>query len=113
MSWKIYHNPKCSKSRKALEILNENSISPDIIEYLKRPLSAEELKNVFQVLGKKPNEVLRKKEEEFKVLSIDLNDDDQVIDAIIKSPKILERPIIINGQRGVIGRPPENIMELL
>ena len=109
----LIHNPKCSKSRKALEILNENKIDPEIIEYMKEPLTKSFLKDVFTALDKRPSEVLRKKEEEFKSLSIDLDDDDSVIDAIIQFPKILERPIIIKDKKAVIGRPSENINELL
>ena len=109
----LIHNPKCSKSRKALEILTEHKMEIKVLEYLKEPLSKKFLSEVFSALGKKPSEVLRTKEEEFKALSLDLNDDNAVIEAIIKFPKILERPIIIKGKKAVIGRPIENINELL
>lgn len=109
----MYHNPKCSKSRATLELLNSKSIEPKIIEYLSTPLTPEELIVVFKALGKKPKEVLRTKEDDFKKLNIDLENDSEVISAVINFPKILERPIVLNGDRGVIGRPPENIMELL
>ena len=109
----VLHNPRCSKSRKALETLSEHQVVPEIIEYLKEPLSKSFLLEVFSALGKKPCEVLRLNEDDFKSLSLDLNDDEAVIDAIIKFPKILERPIIIKDNKAVIGRPVESINELL
>jgi arsenate reductase len=109
----LIHNPRCSKSRKALEFLTDHKIVPEVIEYLKEPLKKEFLEEMFLALEKKPSEVLRLKEDEFKSLSLDLSDDESVIDAIMEFPKILERPIIIKGNKAVIGRPTENINELL
>jgi arsenate reductase len=109
----LIHNPKCSKSRKALEILIENKIEPEIIEYLKSPLTKSFLTDTFSALNKRPKDVLRTKEVEFKLLEINLEDDEAVINAIIENPKILERPIIIKDDKAVIGRPSENINELL
>lgn len=111
----IFHNPRCSKSRLTLEILKENGIEPIIFEYLKTPMKAEQLRGMFQALGKKPKDVLRVNEDDYKRLSINFDDDDAVIDAIISFPKILERPIVIkdNEKTAVIGRPPENVLKII
>lgn len=109
----IFHNPKCSKSRKTLELLTENGITPNIVEYLKDDLSEALLKSIFSALGKAPKEVLRTKEEDYLALEIDFNNDQDVIKAIINFPKILERPIVVKGEKAVIGRPPENVLLLL
>lgn len=113
---KIYHNPRCSKSRQTLALLQEKGIEPQIIEYLKDPLTESELVKVFSALNKKAKEVVRTKEEIYKELSekssIDWEDDRAVISAIIAYPKLLERPIVVKGNKAVIGRPPENIQEL-
>lgn len=113
-SYIIFHNPRCSKSRLALELLHENGIEPDIFEYLKMPMDHSLLKDTCNLLGKRPKEILRTKEDEYKALSIDFDNDDQVIDAIINFPKILERPIVVKKEvKAIIGRPPENILDFL
>lgn len=109
----LIHNPKCSKSRATLQILNEHNIEPNIFLYLEEKIESDFLKSLFKALGKKPGECLRTKEDEFKALSLDTENDDEVIEAIIKFPKILERPILYDGKRAAIGRPPENILELI
>lgn len=108
----LIHNPKCSKSRKTLELLNEKNIELKIIKYLEEPLSVDLLTRLISALAMKPKDVLRTKEEEYKALSLDLDNDEQVINAIIKTPKILERPIVMKNNMAVIGRPPENIEKL-
>lgn len=110
---KIIHNPKCSKSRQALEILFSHGEDPEIIEYLNGDLDRGLLNEALSKLGKRPFEVLRKKEDEFKALDLDLENDEEVKEAILKHPRILERPIIIADKKAVLGRPPENIFELL
>ena len=111
---KIYHNPRCSKSRQTLAIIEENNVAVDIIEYLKDGPSATELKDVLNKLGMKPTEILRKGEADFKenykgkALS-----DDEWIAAMLKYPKLIERPIVVKGNKAVLGRPPENVKELL
>lgn len=111
---KIYHNPRCSKSRQTLQIIEESGAEVQIIEYLKDIPSKAELKSVIKLLGLKPEEILRKGEADFKdnfkgkTLS-----DDQWIDAMIKYPKLIERPIVVKEKRAVIGRPPENVKDLL
>jgi arsenate reductase len=108
----IYHNPKCSKSRKALEILESNNIKIDVREYLVSGLSVQEIQFISDSLELPIIDFIRKKEEEYKALNIDWTDKDQAIDALSKFPKILERPIIIKDSKGIIARPPENLEQL-
>ena len=110
----IYHNPRCSKSRQTLELLQDKGIEPKVFEYLKEPMNKAQLEDLFKALDKKAKDVLRTKEEEYKALSINFDDDSQVIEAIISHPKILERPIVITSDgKAAIGRPPENVLALL
>ena len=111
---KIYHNPKCSKSRQTLQIIKDAGVEPVIIEYLNDIPSKEELKSVIELLGIKPYDLLRRGEADFKenFKGKDLTDD-QWIDAMIKYPKLIERPIVVKGKKAVLGRPPENVTELL
>ena len=111
----IYHNPRCSKSRQALQLLREAGIEPTIVEYLKTPLEKDVLKNISQLLGLRPKDFVRKGESDFKDndLSKSLEDDDKTMEAMLSFPKIIERPIVISGGRAVIGRPPENVQKLI
>lgn len=109
---KIYHNPRCSKSRQTLALLQNKGIEPQIIEYLKAPLTEAELVEVISALDKRPKEVLRTKEDVYKDLEVDWEDDRAVIRAIVENPKLLERPIVVKGEKAVIGRPPENVESL-
>ena len=111
---KIYHNPRCSKSRQTLAIIQEKGADVEIIEYLKNAPTKSELKDVLKTLGISAEELLRKNEADYKehFNGKDLNDD-QWIDAMIKYPKLIERPIVIDGNKAVIGRPPERVLELL
>lgn len=110
----IYHNPRCSKSRATLALLKERGIEPKIIEYLNTPPTAKELKAIVNKLGIKPEALVRKGEavykEKFagKALS-----DAQWIEALASNPVLIERPIVVRGERAVIGRPPENVEQLL
>lgn len=108
----IIHNPRCSKSRKTLEIIESKGHHPIIIDYLNGELSKELLEDVVKKLNVLPKEILRTKEDEFKALNIDIFNSDEVLDAIMKHPKILERPIVVKGDKAVIGRPPENVLTL-
>ena len=111
----IYHNPRCSKSRQALQLLREAGVEPTIIEYLKTPLEKDVLKNISQLLGLRPKDFVRKIENDFKDndLSKSIEDDNKIIDAMSLFPKIIERPIVVSGGKAVIGRPPENVQKLI
>lgn len=110
----IYHNPKCSKSRETLALLREAGIEPQIVDYLKDRPDAETLHGLVQKLGVKPREIVRTKEETFKSLArdLDLDDGEAVLVAIATHPVLLERPIVVHGNKAVIGRPPENVKAL-
>ena len=112
---KIYHNPRCSKSRQALQIIKDFGIKPEIIEYLKEPLGRSELENIAKSLGLRPKEFVRKNEAEFKDnnLAGKLEKDSDLFEAMTEFPKIMERPIIISDLGAVIGRPPENVLKVL
>ena len=112
MSLKIYHNPKCSKSRQTLALIQERGIDPEVIEYLKEPIKPNELKDILTKLGFKPSDILRKKEAEEEGLSHNFQDE-ALIEAICACPRTLQRPIVVNGQKAVVGRPPEKVLEIL
>lgn len=111
----IYHNPKCSKSRKALEIIKSKNIEPIIILYLVNKLSKNEIKNLLSKLGLSIRDILRTGEDEYKNNNLKNENlsDDKLIDFLIRFPKLLQRPIIVKNNKAVIGRPPENILNLL
>ena len=111
---KLYHNPRCRKSREALELLRDKNLEVNVVEYLKEPLSKEELANVIQLLGIHPADLIRKNEAEYKehYKGKDLSSD-QWIDAMVQFPKLMERPIVINGNKAIVGRPSENVLEVL
>ena len=111
----IYHNPRCSKSRAALDLLREHKIEPRIVEYLKTPPDAKALKELLGKLGLRPRDILRDGEEEFARLNLDdpKKTDEELIDAIVKHPILLQRPIVVRGDRAVVGRPTEKVAELL
>ncbi|MFT5501073.1 MAG: arsenate reductase [Woeseiaceae bacterium] len=117
MNVTIYHNPGCSKSRKSLELLESRGIAPKIIEYLRDPPNAETLQTLARLLDKPLQDILRKAETEFVDAgnSIPLHDDDLLADWLHKHPRVLQRPIVVNedSSSAVIGRPPENIFEIL
>lgn len=111
----LYHNPRCSKSRGALELLEARGLSPTIVRYLETPLNATQINALLGKLGISARQLLRTGEEEYK--SLNLADaglsEQQLIDAIAAHPKLLERPILEVGDKAVIGRPPEKVLELL
>ena len=115
MTVKIFHNPRCSKSRQTLALLEENGVSPVIREYLKDVPTFAELDQLLNILGLEPRELMRKKEAEYKIAG--LNDEtlsrDQLIEGMIANPKLIERPIVIKECEARIGRPPENVLEIL
>lgn len=111
---KIYHNPRCSKSRETLNILRENGKNPEVIEYLKEMPSEKDITQILAILGMKPLDIIRKGETLFKEKFKGKNFEDQEwIRIIHDNPALLERPIVLDGVRGVIGRPPENVNKLL
>ena len=110
----IYHNPRCSKSRQSLALLRENGEEPEVIEYLKTPLDEVALRDLFAKLGLEAHEVVRTKEEPYEQLALSPDSsEEEVIAAIVKYPILMERPIVVKGTSAVIGRPPENVHELL
>ena len=111
----IYHNPRCSKSRQTLALLEQHGIKPKIIEYLVTPPTEAEIKRLVKLLGITPQELLRTKEEEYKQAKLDKPDvsDAEIIRAIIKYPHLMERPIVVAGNKAVLGRPPENVLKIL
>ena len=115
MPTKIYHNPRCSKSRQTLSLLNDNGIEPEIIEYLQKAPSVNELKSVLKLLGGDVHQIIRKKEALFKELELDKADlsNDNWIKVLSDNPKLIERPIVINDQKACIGRPPENVLDII
>lgn len=113
MSWTIIHNPRCSKSRASLQKLQDHGIEPEIREYLHNPLSEEELTTLLQKLNLPASALVRTKEEDYKENPFDLDDVKTVVAELAKRPKLQERPIIIKNDVAVIGRPPENIDQIL
>lgn len=110
----IYHNPRCSKSRQTLELLKQNDIEPDVVEYLKTPPNAAELKEILEKLGLSADQLMRKKEDVYKELGLaDINNEDELITAMVNNPKLIERPIVIQGNKAAIGRPPEAVLDIL
>ena len=111
----LYHNPRCSKSRSALQLLEDRGLSPTIVRYLDTPLNTAQLQTLLDKLGISPRQLLRTGEDEYKTLG--LSDpqltDAQLIDAMLSQPKLIERPILVVGDKAVIGRPPENVLEIL
>ncbi|CAH0992584.1 putative protein YfgD [Sinobacterium norvegicum] len=111
----IYHNPRCSKSRQTLAILQDNGVEPEVVLYLEQPPSESELTTIIRQLGITPRQLLRKGEEAFKEnnLKDDSLTDQQLIAAMVQFPKLIERPIVIVGEQAVLGRPPENVLTLI
>lgn len=109
----IYHNPKCSKSRQTLALLEERGISPEIRKYIKSPLNKSELLDLSKKLELPFSSMVRTKESEIKENNIDINRDEECLEAMIKFPKLLERPIVVVGNKAVFGRPPENILSII
>lgn len=111
----IYHNPRCSKSRQTLELIKSQGIEPEIRLYLDDTPSAKELKEVIAKLGITPRELLRKGEDAYKEnqLSNKALTDAALINAMVEFPKLIERPIVINGDHAKLGRPPEQVLEIL
>lgn len=115
MSVIIYHNPRCGKSRQTLQLLQQQGIEPEIIEYLKTPPSAQQLDDILQQLDMEPRELMRKKEADYKANGLDdaSLDRQALITAMINNPILIERPIVIANGKAALGRPPEAVLAIL
>jgi arsenate reductase len=115
MAVEIYHNPRCSKSRQTLELLQENGVDAEITEYLKTPPDAAELGRILDMLGMEPRDLMRRKEPEYKAAGLDdpSLSREALIQGMVDNPKLIERPIVISDGKAAIGRPPEKVLEIL
>ena len=112
MTVTVYHNPRCSKSRQTMALVEDKGITPDVVLYLDTPPTAAELKEILAKLGKAAIDIVRKKEA--KEDGIDLSvDEDTLIAALVANPRAIERPIVVNGSEARMGRPPESVLEIL
>jgi len=110
----IWHNPRCSKSREAMGILEENECETEVVKYLDSKPNKQEIKNILNMIGLGARELMRTKEDIYKELNLkDENDEGKLIDAMVENPKLIERPIVVKDKKAAIGRPIENIIELL
>lgn len=111
----IYHNNRCSKSRQTLALIKDRGLEPSIIHYLDKPPSKEELREILSKLNLSARDIIRTGEDAYKTLGLSNKDfsDEYLIDAIISHPKLLQRPIVVSDERAIVGRPPENVLELL
>lgn len=111
----IYHNPRCSKSRQTLALLEEHGVQPEIVLYLEKPPNAKTLKDLVDKLGITPRQLLRTSEAEYKDMKLANKDlsDKALIDAMVKAPILIERPIVVKGDKAVLGRPPENVLSMI
>ncbi|ANS44170.1 arsenate reductase (glutaredoxin) [Serratia inhibens] len=112
----IYHNPRCSKSRETLALLEQHGVTPEVVLYLETPPSAEELKKLLKELGfSSARELMRKKEDLYKELKLadETLSEAQLLAAMVENPKLIERPIVVKGSKARIGRPPEQVLEIL
>ena len=111
----IYHNPRCSKSRQTLEILNEHDVDTEIILYLENPPSEQEIASILNKLGLSARDVIRKGEDEYKLLNLKDQSltENELINFMSENPKLIERPIVVKLDKAVIGRPPENVLSII
>lgn len=114
MKTTIYHNPRCSKSRKTLELLEQNGRDTDVVRYLDNPPDRQELERILQLLGIEPRQLMRTGEAIYKENNLDNQalTREELIDAMLAHPILIERPIVIQGNRAIIGRPPEKVLDL-
>jgi len=111
----IYHNPSCSKSRETLQILESHDLSPTIVEYLDNPPTRQELKKIIEMLGISARDLLRTTEQIYEDAKLDSRalSEDEIITAICQHPALLQRPIVVSGNRAVIGRPPTRVLDII
>ena len=114
MTIRIFHNPRCSKSRATLTLLQEQGIEPEIVLYLESPPDAGELRIILDKLGMSPRELMRTGEAEFRQQDLDDESltDDELITAMVANPKLIQRPIVLAGGRAAMGRPPESVLDI-
>jgi arsenate reductase (glutaredoxin) len=113
-NYTIYHNPRCSKSRNTLALLQEQGIEPDVVLYLETSPGAQEIRGLLEKLGISAAQLVRRGEEAYKECGLNSNSsEEELIAAMASHPKLIERPIVVSGARAVLGRPPENVLELL
>lgn len=115
MTVKIYHNPRCSKSRATLSFLEKKGVTPEIIPYLDTPPTAQELASILSMLGVGPRDIMRRREAPYKELGLDDKNllDDALILAMVNHPILIERPIVVQDGKAVLGRPPEKVLDIL
>lgn len=113
MSITIYHNPRCSKSRQTLELIRETGVEPTVIEYLKTPLSTTTIRELLKKLDIEAADLVRRSEKAFDEMELEGADGDTLIAALSQEPRLLQRPIVVAGERACLGRPPENVLALL
>ena len=115
MTATIFHNPRCSKSRQTLQLLRDRGLEPEVVEYLKTPPDAETLGRILDQLGVSPREIMRRKESVYQELRLDEPSLDRaaLIQAIVENPILLERPIVLKGDKAALGRPPEQVLDIL
>ncbi len=115
MTIRILHNPRCSKSRTTLALLQQQGIEPEITLYLETPPDAGEISGILEMLGMTPRDLMRKGESEYKEQGLDNESlsDNALIEAMVATPKLIQRPIVLNGDRAALGRPPESVLEIL
>lgn len=111
----IYHNPRCSKSRQTLALIEQQGITPQVIRYLETPPSVAELKAILDLLAMTPRQLMRHKEAEYQALQLDDSTltDAELLQAMVENPKLMERPVVLANGKAVIGRPPENVLTIL
>ena len=115
MKVQILHNPRCSKSRATLQILGDNGVEPEVILYQETPPDSEQLKSILKMLNMRPRDLIRKGQSEYKELGLNNEQlgDEELIAAMIKTPILIERPIVLANGKAKIGRPPESVLEIL
>lgn len=113
MAVTIYHNPRCSKSRQTLALIEEKGVTPEIVEYLDNPPSPAKLKEIVTALGVSPKDIVRKKEAKEEGVDANALSDSALLKAMVEHPRIIERPIVVSGAKAALGRPPENVLTIL
>ena len=115
MTVTMYHNPRCSKSRQALKLLQARGVEPEIVEYLKTPPDAKTLKSILSKLGMDPRALMRRKEAPYKELNLadETLSADALVSSMVENPILIERPIVLANDKAALGRPPEKVLEVL